>query len=107
MPKKGNGYDHIDVVVEARKKCGCSLPKFFACAGRFANAIRFDAVVEVGNFERLQAEAAAHPGCRVSPIAVAFANWVLIKEVKDIKRRSSCDSGSQRLASSAEEVLSA
>ncbi|OGG78396.1 hypothetical protein A3A36_00405 [Candidatus Kaiserbacteria bacterium RIFCSPLOWO2_01_FULL_52_12b] len=86
MHHKGNGYNPADVVAEAVRKFGQPVEKFFFCAKVFGNASRFDASVEAKKFKVLQDNSATNPE-QIPPLVIAFANWVLVKELKDIQAR--------------------
>jgi len=71
MPKKGNGYDAATVVADAMRKCNCPEEKFLACACRFDG----------------HKDGSIQP---THPVAVAFANWVSIKDRATIGGKMSC-----------------
>jgi len=78
---KGNGYNPVEVVTAAIDKTGWPIEQFCTFAGRFVNATHFDPRVAVAAISN----AANHQA--IPPAVIAFANWVSVKDVKDIKAR--------------------
>lgn len=87
MPKKGNCYEASIAVAEAIAKCKWTTQKFFAEAKKFGGVNGFDAEAEAKKFEDRQAVLTANSKCTIPPPVVAFADWVLIKDIKDIHAR--------------------
>ncbi len=99
--RKGLG-NPIAIVAEAIEKCGCSPEKFFRCVGMRTNAIKFDAAAEAEHFGRIRSNLEMQSERRISPYAVAFANWVLIKDIDAVWRKPGCTGGPRRFAASEE-----
>ncbi len=91
MPTKGNGYDEGDVVAQAvklfQRLYEDSQDAFFACAAQFNRACELNAKAEAERFRALQEALEANSGCVFHPAVVAFANWALVKNPEDVRRR--------------------
>lgn len=79
--RKGNCYNEKDIVAAAISQMKWSATKFFAHAKTFAGINGFDATAAAKSFE----EGEADPPSSV----VAFANWVLTKNPRDVYARFS------------------
>lgn len=77
--RKGNCYNEKDAVADAIAQMKWTAKKFFAHAKTFTGINGFDATEAAKGFEEEQADP--------PPPVVAFANWVLTKNPKDVHAR--------------------
>lgn len=87
ISSKGKGYDPVAVVVEAVEKTGWTPTQFFHNARLFNRQ---------GGVHPAKAEAEFHARATLqgfsfmtTPPVLAFADWILIKEPKEIYRKYS------------------
>ncbi len=88
ISSKGRGYDPANVVVEAVKKTGWTSDKFFHSAEIFAGKKNgFNPGAARAEFDEMRAGGAVELQHMVSSAAVAFADWVLIKDLSAVNAR--------------------
>lgn len=87
MPKKGNCYKAATAVKEALAKCGWTTGRFFKEAKGFNGTNGFDAVAEAMKFDAYKEALSEDSGCIIPHAVVAFADWILVKDIKDIRER--------------------